>query len=351
MMQDSPRVIAIDDEEADLAALANSLARHGIPCYQIPFTDDFSSIPSCPHAEVIFADLHLGGGVLASDHMTDFSTIGAVLEERIKPSRPYVILLWTAYPDMAPDLSNFLGERLHSVTKPSGVLPLAKANHLARNGNVKDSTALVNEIVAITKPLLDYGARLNPIGGTPETTPTVIYRTYPPVHEAIQQRLTKLFEKPDGPRSSLPPGFPEWETTMDEWLDIVLPDFGSTPRQVLNSGDYGALALLDRFVNAIATSRALSHPRVVREIIRQRIETMFRESRHTDAFHRDPQFDPLDSESGNDVADSFEHWMDVPNPLFGDVSPRSFFEAVAVDADQVREISSLLDSIDDGAFS
>ena len=129
MMQDSPRVIAIDDEEAHLAALANSLARHGIPCYQIPFTDDFSSIPSCPHAEVIFADLHLGGGVLASDHMTDFSTIGAVLEERIKPSRPYVILLWTAYPDKAPGLNSFLGERLHTVTKPSGVLPLAKANH------------------------------------------------------------------------------------------------------------------------------------------------------------------------------------------------------------------------------
>ena len=175
--------------------------------------------------------------------------------------------------------------------------------------------------------------------------------TPPPAPEAIKQRLTRLFEKPDAPRGTPPPGFPQWETTMEEWLDVALPDFGSTPRQVLNSGDHGTLALLDRFVNAIATSRALSHPRVVRDIIRQRIETMFRESRETDVIHRDVQFNPPDSESGNDVADSFEHWMDVPNPLFGDVSPRSFFEAVAVDADQVREISSLLDSIDDGAFS
>ena len=78
---------------------------------------------------------------------------------------------------------------------------------------------------------------------------------------------------------------------------------------------------------------------------------MFRESRETDVIHRDLKFDLPDSESGNDVADSFEHWMNVPNPLFGDVSPRSFFEDVAVDAEQVREISSLLDSIDDGAFS
>ena len=33
---------------------------------------------------------------------------------------------------------------------------------------------------------------------------------------------------------------------MEEWLDAALPDFGSTPRQVLNSGDHGTLALLDR---------------------------------------------------------------------------------------------------------
>ena len=55
----------------------------------------------------------------------------------------------------------------------------------------------------------------------------------------------------------------------------ALPDFGSTPRQVLNSGDHGTLALLDRFVNAIATFKGASHPRVVRDIVRQRIETMF----------------------------------------------------------------------------
>lgn len=351
MMQDSPRVIAIDDEEAHLAGLANSLARHGIPCYQIPFTHDFTSIPSCPHAEVIFADLHLGGGVLASDHMTDFSTIGAVLEERIKPARPYVILLWTVYPDRASDLDNFLGERLHSVLKPSRVLPLAKADHLAPNGIVKDPTALVEEIVAITTPLLGYGTRLDPTSRAPQTTPNSIQLPHPSAPEAIKHRLTRLFEKPAGPRNSLPPGFPDWETTMEEWLDVELLDFGSTPRQVLNTGDHATLALLDRFVNAVATSRALSHSRVVRDIIRQRIETMFRESRHTDVLQRDPQFDPLDSESGNDIANSFEHWMEVPNPLFGDVSPRSFFEDVAVDAEQVREISSLLDSIDDGAFS
>ena len=153
-MLTSPRVIAIDDEEAHLAGLGNSLARHGIPCFQIPFTDDFAGIPSCPDVTVIFADLHLGGGALGSDHMTDFSTIGALLEERIKPSRPYSILLWTAYPDQAPGLHRFLGERLHSVTKPSAVLPLAKANHLDSTGTVKDATALVKESSPSPSPCL-----------------------------------------------------------------------------------------------------------------------------------------------------------------------------------------------------
>ena len=277
-MLTSPKVIAIDDEAAHLAGLANSLARHGIPCFQIPFTDDLNNIPPCPQATVIFADLHLGGGALASDHMTDFSTIGALLEERIKPARPYVILLWTAYPAQAPGLHSFLEERLHSVTKPSGVLPVAKSDHLDPNGNVKDAMALVTEVVAIAGSLPGNGSLLDPDGKIPETTSTMIDVTPSLAPEAVMGRLVRLFETPDDQRGTPPPGFPQWETTMEEWLDVELPDFGSTPRQMLNSGDDGFLALLDRFVNAIATSRALGHPRVVRDIVRQRIATMFRQS-------------------------------------------------------------------------
>ena len=173
----------------------------------------------------------------------------------------------------------------------------------------------------------------------------------PPEPEAMILRLTRLFEEADEPRGTPPPGFPQWQTTLEEWLDVELPDFGSTPRKMLSSDDEGTLGLLDRFVNAIATSRALSHPRVVRDIVRQRIEAMFRQPPDTDCIRREPKYVPPDFVPGIDVCDSFEHWMDVPNPLFGDLTPRNFFESAAVDAEQVREISSLLDSIDDGAFS
>ena len=57
----------------------------------------------------------------------------------------------------------------------------------------------------------------------------MIEMTPPPVPEAMIQRLKRLFEKADEPRGTLPPGFPQWETTLEQWLDVVLPDFGSTP--------------------------------------------------------------------------------------------------------------------------
>ena len=187
------------------------------------------------------------------------------------------------------------------------------------------------------------------VSETPPTMTDVGPRAAP---EAIRERLRRLFEKPDGPPDMPPPGFPQWETTMGEWLDVVLPDFGSTPRQMLSSGDGGTLALLDRIVNAIATSRARGHPRVVRDIVRHRMETLFRKSGDTaDAIRTELQYRPPEGVPGNSVADPFEDWMDFPNPLFDNVTPRRFFEDDVVDSERVREVSSILDAIDDGAFS
>ena len=120
-------------------------------------------------------------------------------------------------------------------------------------------------------------------------------------------------------------------------MDADLPDFGQTPRQMLDSGDVGMLLLLDRLVNAIATSRALSHPLAVRDIVRRRLQIRFREV---------PAFDPFARHVQN-----FERWMEVPNPMFEGDTPGSFFRAREVDATRLRKISSLLDTLDDGAFS
>ena len=330
-MLSSPQVIAIDDELDHLASLANSLNRRGVPCFQIPFTEDLADIEPCPDVRVIFADLHLGGGVLTGDHSTDFSTIGALLEDQIKPSRPYIILLWTMYPVQAPGLRTFLDERLDGVTIPADVVPLDKANYLDASGRVRDEPALMRDIAAGSMKLPEAGALFK------ETASEEVKR-YVPTPEGITDRLHRLFREAERPcDDAVPPGFPSQDMTMKDWLHVELPDFSQTPRQMLDSGDDGTLFLLDRFVNAIATSRALSHPHVVRDIVRHRLETRFREA---------PASDPDD-----ELQDRFERWLDAPNSTFGDGPPRQFFDAKEVDATRLREISSLLDSLDDGTFS
>ena len=148
----TPRIIAIDDESAHLAGLAESLNRHGVACLQILFTEDPVNIMPCPDVRLIFADLHLGGGSLSSDHKTDFSTIGTLLEDTIKPSGPYFIVLWTMYPDQAPKLHKFL-DRLEGVTKPFDVLPLSKTSHLDSKGKVRNENELIKAIVNLTNSL------------------------------------------------------------------------------------------------------------------------------------------------------------------------------------------------------
>ena len=156
-MLTTPRIIAIDDDLRHLAGLTKSLNRHGIACLQIHTTGDPSGIKPCPGVRIIFADLHLGTGS-PSDHASDFSTIGGLLETAIKPTGPYFIVLWTRYPDQASELQRFLEERLQDVERPFDVLPLAKAKHLDDIGEVRNEDALVNEIVRITEALPQLGA-------------------------------------------------------------------------------------------------------------------------------------------------------------------------------------------------
>ena len=164
------------------------------------------------------------------------------------------------------------------------------------------------------------------------------------LREEITSRLSRLFAEAERPGADdVPPEFPTRTTSLDDWLDAELPDFGQTPRQMLDSGDGGTLLLLDRFVNAIATSRALSHPHVVRDIVRGRLERRFREAPASDPLIREMQSDHLE--------DHFERWLDAPNPMFGDESPRRFFDAKEVDTARLLEISGLLDSFDTGTFA
>ena len=166
-----------------------------------------------------------------------------------------------------------------------------------------------------------------------------------PTPDEIRMRLKRLFSKGYGPYEEMPPGYPKEETTLEEWLDIELAESSRTPRQILECGNQEELFFLDRFVNGIATSRVASHPQVVRDIVRKRIETMFRDGLSL-ALIGGPRMG-LVEESQKE----FERWMNAVNPMFGGISPREFFDGKEVEVELLRVISGRLDAIDDGAFS
>ena len=141
-----PGIIVIDDEMEHLTGLADGLDRHGMSCHRVHCEGELAGIGPWPDVRLIVADLHLGSGVLTVDPRTDFSVIGGLLEEAIRPSGPYMMVLWTMYPEQATALRTFLVERLHDVSKPFDVLPLAKADYLDGEGNVRDEPALVRAI-------------------------------------------------------------------------------------------------------------------------------------------------------------------------------------------------------------
>ena len=87
MILPAPQIIAIDDAATHLAGLAKGLNRFGAACLQVHFTGDDTAIKPCPHARLIFADLHLNEGG-AAGHERHFAVIGGLIEQTIVPKGP-----------------------------------------------------------------------------------------------------------------------------------------------------------------------------------------------------------------------------------------------------------------------
>ena len=158
-MLPAPRVIAIDDEPKHLEGLTQGLNGNGTACLPIHFTGETTAILPCPHVRVIFADLHLSGGT-PRDHAQDFSMIGSLIESTIKPSGPYLIVLWTRYPEQADALRDYL-EVLEGVPQPFAVKPLDKKDYLDSDGTVRNIEQLGESIAGIVSEQPQLGALLN----------------------------------------------------------------------------------------------------------------------------------------------------------------------------------------------
>ena len=162
-MSNPVRVIAIDDDPGHLDSLIGELGGHDAGLLRVHFTGEGLDVPACPHVRVIISDLRLLGGAM-SDPAEDFAVIGSLLEDVIKPVEPYLMLLWTRYPEHASALGTFL-DRLRNVAKPVAVLPLPKAEYLDDSGAVGNRTALTDEINAAVRGWLGSEGALGLRGG------------------------------------------------------------------------------------------------------------------------------------------------------------------------------------------
>src|SRR5215469_2177813 len=146
-MLPGPRIIVIDDNLTHLQQLAEGLGVDGIGCLQVYFTGDPDVVRNCPQVRVIFADLHLNDSAANTDNAAHFALIGSLLENRIVPAGPYVLILWTRYAKQAEALKAYL-ERLETVPKPFAVKALDKNIHL-KDDKVVDAAKLIAEIKSV----------------------------------------------------------------------------------------------------------------------------------------------------------------------------------------------------------
>ena len=170
-MRTVPRVVAIDDDREHLFGLTRGLVRLGMACLPVHYTGGDTAIPECPHARILFADLHLRSGDM-SDPRQDFAVIHGLLENGIKPTGPYLIVLWTRSRDQATALCDYLRERSGDIPPPFDVAPLDKAEHLDSSGTVLDIDKLAGAIGAVlagqpqVAALLDWESRVSEAAGS-----------------------------------------------------------------------------------------------------------------------------------------------------------------------------------------
>ena len=154
----APRVIAIDDDRGDLNESTRALNWYGAACLPVPFRDD-AGVPRCPAVRVIFADLHLLPRQ-PEGPAPQFAVIGNLIENRIQPAGPYLVILWTRHPEEASEFRRFLEKRLEEVAKPVSVVSLNK-NKFLEGGQLKSVASLANAIDRVVLGLPQVSALLN----------------------------------------------------------------------------------------------------------------------------------------------------------------------------------------------
>lgn len=124
------RIIVVDNDREHLDGLVGALHQQDLSCRSFHYPEDMSDAQPSPHVRVVFTDLNLVEGDMSHDRATCYGAIGSLIVDVVRPSGPYILVLWTRHPEHAQELSDFLSEDLPAEMCPLTVAPLAKEAYL-----------------------------------------------------------------------------------------------------------------------------------------------------------------------------------------------------------------------------
>ena len=96
-----------------------------------------------------------------SDPKKNYGIVQALLEGTVKPAGPYLLVVWTQFPNEAAALSTFLDERLVDVPTPVAVVSLDKADRLNDEGKLIDPITFVSDLKKLVADQPQFAALLN----------------------------------------------------------------------------------------------------------------------------------------------------------------------------------------------
>jgi len=114
----SAKVLAIDDDEADLKMIRDGLDAVGIACVPILFTLGSPDPEPTPGVRIVFLDLNLVGGPTDTAQLAD--TLGATLKQYLAPS-PYLLIFWSKEAERVDDVVKLLSTRWEDAPAPLAV--------------------------------------------------------------------------------------------------------------------------------------------------------------------------------------------------------------------------------------
>ena len=139
----APRFIAIDDNSIHLSAIQSALQRAGTSSYGIHYRPEDELPNVFTGVRCLFVDLHLVTSLKTSDERQNYGAIASIIDSRIaKDSGPFLLVVWTAYPQLCKDLEQYLNETLTNA-KPVALLALPKADYIdIDSGEVRNADGL-----------------------------------------------------------------------------------------------------------------------------------------------------------------------------------------------------------------